>query len=199
MKYVVIVVLLSMISSCSSNPYDHWHGPLQSIGLRDRTVLERSSSWALSKESKIYVVMANNDLLNQEVHQNLVRAVQRYFPAASAGAHREDLSESLDTAVLHEQDFLLYPQIWQSQDRVGWNKLLKKDIEITDIQQAEFKIDLALYSVQPGMNARIAGNKSSLKSVDSIQFQSAGSIFTHSGNEMLWSSLDAYLRHLSQY
>ena len=107
MKYVVIVVLLSMISSCSSNPYDHWHGPLQSIGLRDRTVLERSSSWALSRESKIYVVLADNDLLNQEVHQNLVRAVQRYFPAASAGAHREDLAESLDTAVLHEQEFLL--------------------------------------------------------------------------------------------
>lgn len=199
MKYVVIVVLLSLISSCSSNPYDHWHGPLQSIGLRDRTLLERSGSWALSKESKIYVVMARNDLLDQETHENLVRAVRRYFPATSAGADREGLAESLDTAVLHDQDFLLYPEIWQNENRIGWNRLLKKEIEITDIQQAEFKIDLALYSVQPGLNARVARNASSLKSVDSVQFQSSGGVFTSTGNEMLWRSLDAYLRHLSQY
>ena len=101
--------------------------------------------------------------------------------------------------MLYEQDFLLYPQVWQNQDRVGWNRLLKKEIEITEIQQAELKIDLALYSVQPALNARIAGNKSSLKSVDSVQFQSSGGVFTSSGNEMLWSTLDAYLRHLSQY
>ena len=199
MKYVVIVVCFSLISSCSSNSYHHWQGPLQSIGLRDRTTLERSSTWALSRESKIYVVMAKDDLLNQEIHENLVRAVRRYFPETIAGADREGLAESLDTAVLYEQDFLLYPQVWQNQDRVGWNRLLKKEIEITEIQQAEFKIDLALYSVQPALNARIAGNKSSLKSVDSVQFQSSGGVFTSSGNEMLWSTLDAYLRHLSQY
>ena len=199
MKNLCHVLLIFLITGCSSNPYNHWSGPLKSIGLRDRSVLERTGTWALSKESRIYVVLTENEMLDQEFHDNLVRAVQRYFPAATAGSDREDLAESLDTAVLNEHDFLLFPQIWQKQDRIGWNRLLRKEVEITDIQKAKFKIDLALYSVQPGFNARIAGNTSSLKSVDSLQFQSVGGMLTGQGDEMLWSSLDEYLRHLSQY
>ena len=193
------IVISILLSGCSANPYDHWHGPLQTIGLSDRTLLERSDTWGLAKESKIYVVLADNELMDPGLHENITRAVQRYFPASVAGTTREDLAESLDTAVLNEQDFLLYPQVWERKDRIGWNQLLKKKIEITAVRKAELRIDLALYSVQPGYNARIAGNTSSLKSVDNVQFQSSGGIFTGSGDGMLWPTLDDYLRHLSQY
>jgi len=199
MKNLRLVLLFCFLTGCSSNPNNHWAGPLKLIGLSDRTLLERTSTWALSKESRIYVVLAENELLDQEFHSNLIRAIQRYFPAAIAGSNRESLEQALDSAILNGQDFLIYPRIWQRRDRVGWNKIFRKEVNISDIQKAEFKIDLALFAVQPGFNARIAGNTSSLKSVDSVQFQSIGSVFTGQGDEMLWSSLDKYLRYLSQY
>ena len=202
MKFSILImsILISaLISSCSSSPYNHWHGPLQTIGLRDRTTLERSGNWALSKESKIYIVFAENELLDEGLHDNLAQTVKRYFPASMVGTMREGLAESLDTAVLNDQDFLLYPQVWEREDRTGWNVLLKKKAQVTDLQKSRLKVDIALYSIQPGLNARIAGNTSSLKSVDNIQFQSSGGIFTGTGDEMLWPTLDEYLRHLSQY
>ena len=93
MKNLSLVLLFLVLAGCSSNPYNHWNGPLKSVGLRDRTLLERTGTWALSKESRIYVVLAENELLDEDFHGNLVRAVQRYFPAAIAGSDREDLKE----------------------------------------------------------------------------------------------------------
>ena len=95
MKNSHLVMLFFFLTGCSTNPYDHWQGPLKSLGLRDRTLLERTSSWALAKESRIYVVLAENELLDLEFHNNLVNAVQRYFPAATAGETGKGLRNQL--------------------------------------------------------------------------------------------------------
>ncbi|MFT7685244.1 MAG: hypothetical protein ACI9FB_000587 [Candidatus Azotimanducaceae bacterium] len=187
MKRLLGLCSILLLASCASDQTNSWRGAIGWSGLVDQKKIVSGNHWAIDQNVDIYIAAPHQALLDDQFHEQLTQQFRRYYPKTRAALHPESLKQSLVSAQYAGMDYLVYPIIKDRVTRKGFDMVAVKDIKIGELRRASLDMDILIY----------AANSEEI--VDHLQINTKASIFSPKRHSLIWSSLNAYLKKLSQY
>ena len=187
MKYVITILLLSLVNACASDHTNNWNGAVGWSGLFDQQKLYAGNHWAIDNDVDLYIAAPSNELLDDQFYDEFIGAFKRYYPKTLSSPQRVSLEEGFSSAQYAGMDYLVYPQIRARVTRKGFDMVASKEIKIGAMRRPALEMDILIYSAN------------TQKIVDHLQITTKGGIFTADETQLLWLPLNDYLKKLSQY